>query len=187
MNFLNLYFDNEKIKMYIQPMSGTKEALQDRVLDRRAALDRWAGTEGKIINDFLAQLPDLTEDLRNNKITQESFFEGLIGDSQPFRTFVKRTDEVSALEPYCIERTSSRKLRISSCQVGEIPQLTAQIGLNNQGRLTIQVSARLIDYETATFHKLTEETISTARGENISRHQFGENMLEALLNNFASI
>lgn len=170
--------------MYIQPMSVAIEALKGRTLSNQVSLDRWIATEGQSIDVFLAQLPTLTEALRHNEITQRRFFEGLIGNGQPFRTFVTRADQVSALQPYCIERTAARELRISSCQVGDIPQVTAQIGLNDKGELTIeQVSARFIDYETAAFREVEGEVID---GTNISKHQFGEDMLNALLNNFSS-
>ncbi len=164
-------------------MSVTRE-----VPEPESALDRWrqVGGEGSRITIFNEQLESLSVKLKAGEITEEGFLKGLEGDGKFFRTHISGVDETIPWR-YIIERTEDggEGLLVSSRQRGEfIPQVTAQIGLE-RGRLSVQrVDARFIDYKTAKFQDVIGVVLGDYQGEIVTRKQFGNNLLQALKNNF---
>jgi hypothetical protein len=130
------------------------------------------------------------EALRQGEISEKEFFEEIMGDGQAIGTFVRVVRSMDDAELVWYERTPDRKVKITREQVGSIPRIDAEIGLNEEGKLVVsKITATYFDGDGAPLGELEGDTITldfapqdSTTLATLSKAELGETLLEELRN-----
>lgn len=125
--------------------------------------------------------------LRKGYITEEDFFKGLINEGGEELQTVVRIAERSGEEEhdaYLAKADGKLLIRMPQHQLVGLPILTARVGLNEAGQLTVEeVKARgVFDEKTHQYQEAKDNIIIDTQGVTLSKKGLGQKMLRTFIN-----